>query len=267
MIDHHSPSDSEPASPDDATETAVEAVAAFVDATTDALESADASSETVQAVKAAGDQLTDAVDDLAMEVRAASTCATAAEAELDELETKLQTERETRAREAAEDRKRLHSVEERVDDLAGDDDATTETADTPTANTPDPGPEPRTPLEDVIRIPEHLAAENLTANQRRARFVAKDIHEYTQRVPAGRAIKSSELRRVLTAGEDAQIYTQTVSRVVEFLDELGGEAVQVQESKRGERVIVFTEAFVNRVRAHQRHAERNTVVTDAGVAR
>ena len=267
MIDHHSTADSEPTARDDASDTVVEAVTAFVDTTTDALESADATDETVEAVEAAGDQLTDVVDELAAEVTQASARAAAAEAELNELEAELKAERETRGREAAEDRKRLHRVEERVDELASDDDTTTETADTPAASTPDPGPKPATPLEDVIRIPEHLVTENLTANQRRARFVAKDIHEYTQRVPAGHAIKSSELRRVLTAGEDAQIYTQTVSRVVEFLDELGGEAVRVKESKRGERVIVFTEAFVDRVRAHQRHAERNSVVTDAGVAR
>jgi hypothetical protein len=259
--------DAQSSSNKSATASATEAVAAFVDATTEALESADAADETVHAVEAAGDQLTDVVDELATDVAEASTRAVAAEAKLDGLEAELQSERETRAREAAEDRKRLHEIEARVDDLADDNDTTTETADSPATSTPNPGPEPETPLEDVIRIPEHLVTENLTANQRRARFVAKDIHEYTQRVPAGHAIKSSELRRVLTAGEDAQIYTQTVSRVVEFLDELGGEAVQVKESKRGERVIVFTEAFVNRVRAHQRHAERNTVVTGGEVAR
>jgi len=119
----------------------------------------------------------------------------------------------------------------------------------------------------VIRVPEHLVKESLTANQQRARFVAKDIHEYTQSVPAGRAIRSSQLRQVLTAGEDGQIYTETVSRVIRFLDELGDDAVQIRETQRGERVVVFDDTFVNRVQAYH-HAQQasNTVVTGQGVS-
>ncbi|MDZ7770666.1 MAG: hypothetical protein U5K38_17155 [Woeseiaceae bacterium] len=85
-------------------------------------------------------------------------------------------------------------------------------------------------------------------------------------MPAGRAIRSSQLRQVLAAGEDGQIYTETVSRVIQFLEDLGDNAVAVKESRRGERVIVFTEAFVERVQTYQ-HAQQasNTVVTDHGV--
>jgi len=119
----------------------------------------------------------------------------------------------------------------------------------------------------VIRVPEHLVEEHLTANQRRARFVAKDVAEYTRSVPAGRAIRSSQLRQVLSAGEDGQIYTETVSRVINFLDDLGGDAVAIKESRRGERVIVFTDAFVERVQTYQ-HAQQasNTVVTGGEVS-
>lgn len=112
---------------------------------------------------------------------------------------------------------------------------------------------------------EHLVKDSLTANQQRARFIAKDAHEYTQQVPAGHAIKSSALRRVLAAGEDATIYTETVSRVIDFLDELGQEAVKIRESQQRERIVVFTDAFVKRVVAYQNHRQRNTVVTDSGV--
>jgi len=83
-------------------------------------------------------------------------------------------------------------------------------------------------------------------------------------VPAGRAITASELRRVLTASEETTIYTQTVSRVIEFLDELGGEAVQIKESQQNERVVVFTDAFVNRVQTYQQQVS-NSVVTDPRV--
>jgi DNA repair exonuclease SbcCD ATPase subunit len=241
------------------------ALEAFLEATTEALASLGADKATLATLEAAGDELIETV--------------TTQHDRLEELETRVETleaeltaERETRAKEAAEDRKRLHDLETQLDENSSETDGPAESdhsgeVDTPSSpSTPQVQP-PETPLEDVLRIPEHLVEGNLTANQRRARFVAKDIHEYTQRVPAGRAIKSSALRRVLTAGEDARIYTETVSRVIDFLDELGGGAVKVRESKQGERVIVFTEAFVERVRTYQRHAAGNSVVTDAEVAR
>ena len=191
------------------------------------------------------------------------------ESQLADLEAELQQERETRAKEAAEDRQRIHEVETHVEEAIDDDTTAASTApdaaSATDATTPRVEP-PKVPLEEVIRVPEHLVEEHLTANQRRARFVAKDIGEYTQSVPAGRAIRSSQLRQVLTAGEDATIYTETVSRVIQFLDDLGGDAVTVKESRRGERVVVFTEAFVERVHAYQ-HAQQasNTVVTGQGV--
>jgi len=241
------------------------ALEAFIETTTDALASLGADEDTLSTVTTAGDELVETVTD-------EQDRREELEERVNTLEAELTAERETRAKEAAEDRKRLHDLETQIDAGLIEPDEASTGDDTAAVDTP-PGPStpqvqpPETPLEDVIRIPEHLVESNLTANQRRARFVATDIHEYTQRVPAGRAIKSSELRRVLTAGADTRIYTQTVSRVIEFLDELGGEDVQVRESKQGERVVVFDEAFVNRVRAHQRHAESNTVVTDAEVAR
>ena len=193
------------------------------------------------------------------------------ESELADLRAELQQERETRAKADAEDRKRIHEVETQVEEATDDDTTAASTdpdreSDTEATN---PGVRPsEVPLEEVIRVPEHLVEEHLTANQRRARFVAKDVAAYTRSVPAGRAIRSSQLRQVLSAGEDGQIYTETVSRVIRFLDDLGGDAVTVKESRRGERVVVFTEAFVERVQAYQSHAQQDnhTVVTGHGVS-
>ena len=58
-----------------------------------------------------------------------------------------------------------------------------------------------------------------------------------------------------------------VSRVIEFLDQLGGEAVEVQESNDGQRVIIFTEAIVERIRTHKQSTGSNAVVTHEEVAR
>jgi hypothetical protein len=118
--------------------------------------------------------------------------------------------------------------------------------------------EPETPLEEIIRVPEHSVQEHLRANHQRARFVAKDVHEYTRSVPAGRVIKSSELRRVLSASEEGAIHTQTVSRVIERLDDLGKESARVRETQEGERVVVFTDDFVKRVVAF--HTSNHIVV-------
>jgi TolA-binding protein len=240
-----------------ATAEATAALETFVETATDALASLGADEATLSNVEAAGDELITAVT-------AHQNRVEHLEDRVETLESELKTERETRAKEAAEDRKRLSDLETRVDD-------DTETVDSqPDVETPSdastPGVEPpQTPLEDVVRVPEHLVEESLTANQQRARFIAKDAHEYTQQVPAGRAIKSSALRRVLAAGEDATIYTETVSRVIDFLDDLGQDAVKIRESQQGERVVVFTDAFVKRVVAYQNHRQRNTVVTEGGV--
>ena len=234
----------------------------FIETTTDALASLGADEETLSRVDAAGDELVETItrqqnrlDEL--------------EHQVETLESELQQERETRAKADAEDRKRIHEVETQVEE-ASDDSTTNSSTDSDTESdteATDPGVEPaEVPLEEVIRVPEHLVEEHLTANQRRARFVAKDVAEYTRSVPAGRAIRSSQLRQVLSAGEDGQIYTETVSRVIRFLNDLGGDAVTVKESRRGERVVVFTETFVERVQAHQHAAQPNhTVVTDQGV--
>lgn len=235
------------------------ALETFVETATDALASLGADETTLSNVRAAGDELVETVTAQQDRINELQT-------RVDTLESELKTERETRAKEAAEDRKRLHDLEARVDN-------DTETSDTQTdVETPSdasaPGVEPpQTPLEDVVRVPEHLVEESLTANQQRARFVAKDVHDYTQSVPAGRAVRSSQLRQVLTAGEERRIYTETVSRVIRFLDELGGDAVQVRETQRGERVVVFDDEFVTRVQAYQHATQTNhTVVTGGEVS-
>jgi uncharacterized coiled-coil protein SlyX len=248
------------------------ALESFVEATTAAMEAADAPASTFDQVADTGETLidaltahTDRVEEL--EGRIGDLEARVAEQadRIEQLESALSAERETRSKEAAEDRKRLHELETRIDQQRDTEHTPT---DEPTAEHTQSSPTnpPETPLEDVIRIPEHLVEESLTANQRRARFVAKDAFEYTKQVPAGRAITSSELRRVLTASEDTTIYTETVSRVIRFLDELGDEAVRVRESKQSERVVVFTDAFVERVRVSQSRVggDGNTVVTDKG---
>ncbi|WP_224337874.1 hypothetical protein [Haloprofundus halobius] len=101
----------------------------------------------------------------------------------------------------------------------------------------------KSPLQQLISLPSK-AVSKLTANQERARFIAKDIHEYAKKVPAGYAIDSGTIRKVLKAKEDRTPHTQTVSRVMDFLNQLKKEDVQVVK-RRGTKRAVFTERAVS----------------------
>jgi len=199
------------------------------------------------------------VGDMAQTIEQQSEELSALREEKRELEGELKEERETRAKEAAQDRKRITEIEERLDSV--EEGGSSDTNPTPQGQET-PLHESETPLEEIVQLPEHLAEENLSANQQRARFAAKGIHEYSRSVQAGRVIKSSELRRVLSAGEEERVYTQTVSRVIDFLTDLGQDDVNLRETQAGERVVVFTDEIVKRIVAS--HNRSNGVVTEGG---
>lgn len=74
---------------------------------------------------------------------------------------------------------------------------------------------------------------------------------------------SSEIRRVLSAHEGgATIHTQTVSRVIDRLAEMGKDAVKVRESQQGERTVVFTDDLVKRIVSWQNAG--HSVVAERG---
>jgi outer membrane murein-binding lipoprotein Lpp len=109
-----------------------------------------------------------------------------------------------------------------------------------------------TPLEKVTRLPEGAAESSLSRNQDRARAVFRDVLDYTQSVPKGRAIATPDLRRVLTAfrGSGTACY-KTVSRVVDFLTEMGQDDVWTKQRMNGDTVVVFSEEICKRRAAYQ----------------
>lgn len=123
-------------------------------------------------------------------------------------------------------------------DLGGD------RADAPAPTGPTVTPE--TPLEDIVDLPEHVAESELNPNQRRARFVAAGAREYATKVPAGYVVSAGDMSRVLAAGTDTTPHSQTISRVMEFLEKLGGDHVDVVK-KRGTKRVVFDEEIVDRL--------------------
>lgn len=200
--------------------TAVE-IDQLVDTVTEALDSVDADSDVIEAVERQGDRTVEA-----------------AEEEFEELKEQLEAEADRRSAEI----EGVHSRISRVEADSGDDNPTPESGESEDT-------EPQSSLETVCSLPEETAEENLTVNQQRARFVAKDISDYGRKVPAGIAIKSSEIRRVLTASEEGSIHTETVSRVMDFLDRLGGDGVRVKKTRSGENTVVFSEEIAERITA------------------
>ncbi|RDZ44857.1 hypothetical protein C5B91_09100 [Haloferax sp. Atlit-10N] len=179
------------------------------------------------------DELEDRVDEL--------------EADTEQLEATVDAQAET----IASQRDQLAHYETRTQELEAELDAATdhrkhlqqrlyavESRDTPTDETT-----PTSPLQQLIRLPSK-ARSKLTANQERARFIAKDIREYATNVPAGFALDSSTIRTVLHAKEGRTPHTQTVSRVMDFLDDLGKEGVKIVK-RRGTKRVIFSEHVVS----------------------
>ncbi|TVT88919.1 hypothetical protein FQA18_18715, partial [Haloferax volcanii] len=72
--------------------------------------------------------------------------------------------------------------------------------------------------------------------------------EYATNVPAGFALDASTIRTVLHAKEGRTPHTQTVSRVMDFLDDLGKAGVKIVK-RRGTKRVIFTEHAVSELAA------------------
>ncbi|WP_330631355.1 hypothetical protein [Halocatena halophila] len=99
------------------------------------------------------------------------------------------------------------------------------------------GREQRTPLEQIVRLPEEIIHKaKLTANQRRARSIAMEIGELSTTVPKGMRLDSTTIKDQLKR-EYGSAHDQTVARVMAFLDRLGGERTEVVHTGKGKAVI------------------------------
>lgn len=158
--------------------------------------------------------------------------------EIDNLEERLDDQADRQARETANNRKRISALE---DSEAGDSEENTHPPDRENTT-----PEPETSLEQVCALDEKTATRQLTQNQQRARFVAKNPADYFSKVPAGYVIDSGDIGKVLRAGTDCDGHTATVARVMGFLDKFGESDVKVV-NRRGTKRVVFTTELVERL--------------------
>ena len=159
---------------------------------------------------------------------------------IDELEAQLTEYKRFAGSEFADVRGRITDVEEQVQTLeSSPDNATSEDADPTSSQTAE------TPLERICALPEQIADRELTTNQDRARFIARDVRDYAEKAPAGLVIDSQTITKVLTAAEGTKPHTQTVARVMNFLAKLGKDEVK-QTKRRGKKLVVVDPEAANR---------------------
>lgn len=130
----------------------------------------------------------------------------------------------------------LEELRERLadGDLAGEADAGAGEVETETA------------LEDVVALPEEVADQSLSPNQDRARFIASDVVEYGDKVPAGRRLTAGRIGKILRAGRDVDPHPETVARVMAIVDDLGGDGV-TKRKKNGEKRIIVDDDLAARL--------------------
>ena len=192
---------------------------------------------------------------------------------IDDLETTVREQREELAehqdhtgREFADVRSRITDTEADIEDL----ETRTQQTEAHSGDAPPRGegnesgaPAGEIPLYRVCALPEEMAARELTANQERARFIAKDVRDYAEKCRAGLVIDSRAIKRVITAKEGTKPHTQTVARVMNFLDRLGKDSVE-QKKRRGKKLVVVDQELAGRLSdasataAHHARGDRGT---------
>ena len=97
------------------------------------------------------------------------------------------------------------------------------------------------PLGQIVNLPEHMVDQQLSKNEERARFIAKDIREYADMRLGDLVISSGDIKRVLSAKEEKSIHWQTVGRVIDNLETMGKDDVRVK-NRHGTIVCFNTDA-------------------------
>ncbi|KYH24006.1 hypothetical protein HAPAU_40850 [Halalkalicoccus paucihalophilus] len=195
---------------------------------------------TLEAVYEQLEALTDRVAELEAEVERKDD-------RIEELEAELTEYKRFAGSEFADVRGRITEVEDQTQELE------TTLQETPTATTTVDAEEngasqtttTETPLERICTLPEHVVDRELTTNQKRARFIARDVQDYAERAPAGLVLDSRTITKVLTAMEGTKPHTQTVARVMNFLEKLGKDEVE-QTKRRGKKLVVINEEAADR---------------------
>lgn len=177
---------------------------------------------------------------------------------IDDLEQSLADHKQHTGRVAADIRRRVSDLEDRVEaveDAESPESPAAEGGSDGSSPTPEGGetgsPADLTPLDRVVALAEHTAERELTANQKRARFIARDVRDYAEKAPAGLVVDSRTIKKVVTAAEGSKPHTQTVARIIDFLADMGKGDVE-QTKRRGKKLVVFEPPAADRLANHER---------------
>jgi uncharacterized coiled-coil protein SlyX len=184
-------------------------------------------------VEAENDRLRDRVDKLEHRVEKAENSTDYAHDRIDEANGNHER--------ATDQRKNLFARVHDLETRAGTEDTVT----TPDGCDTSDGNDTASPLAQLTNLPEHVAEEQLTANQQRARFVAKDVLDYADTTPKGYVVDSATVSKVLAVRDGESPHTETVSRTMDFLDGFGKSEVETKMHK-GRRIAVFDEQAAKR---------------------
>jgi chromosome segregation ATPase len=135
------------------------------------------------------------------------------------------------SRDLASERARTTELENKVEALESQSDASD------ASDASDESDDGRSPLAQLIDVPFERAKEQLTANQVRARTVAQRAIELGTKTQAGIVLKSEDIASYL---EERSInpHTETIRRVMDYLDDLGKNDVE-DTIHKGDRLLVF----------------------------
>jgi uncharacterized coiled-coil protein SlyX len=204
--------------------------------------------ERVTEVEAENDRLRDRVDELEHRVEKAENSTDYVHDRIDEANDNHER--------ATDQRKNLFARVHDLETRAGTEDTVT----TPDGCDTSDGNDTASPLAQLTNLPEHVAEEQLTANQQRARFVAKDVLDYADTTPKGYVVDSATVSKVLAVRDGESPHTETVSRTMDFLDGFGKSEVETRMHK-GRRIAVFGEE------AAQRYGNGSIALSQCGVIR
>jgi uncharacterized coiled-coil protein SlyX len=179
--------------------------------------------------------LTAVVSELADRVADLEQTVEEQQATIEDLEAELKDERESRARADAEQRQRLHDVEEAVEE------GETATAD-PTPDTgKDASTEPLTPVERLSASGDSTdVATNVTASVRRAVTLFENLPDWGSSTPKGRVLKPSDRpKQLLEAACDESLAWTQYYRAAEALERLSkGGVTFFDHQKHGKTVVL-----------------------------
>jgi myosin heavy subunit len=202
--------------------------------------------ERLAEVEAENERLRDRVDELKQRVDKAENGTDYAHDRIDESDAAHKR--------ATEQRKNLFSRVHDLETVVGGEDTTT-TSDALSAGD---GSDTASPLAQLTNLPGYVATEQLTANQQRARFVAKDVLDYADNTPKGYVVDSATVSKVLAVRDGESSHTETVSRTMDFLGRFGKSEVETRMHK-GRRIAVFDK------QAAQRYGDGTSDPSQCGV--